>query len=81
MSDAEKPIQSPRDGSVQTTEQPCERGRSGEATPSRQNDDRNTTYHRDVYKDSERTGLKATDRHATWREVYHACHVGVGVDD
>ena len=80
MRDAEKPIQSPSETPDETHEHTSGRGRSGEATPPHRSI-RNATYTRDFHKDSERTGLKATDRHATWREVYHACHVGVGVDE
>jgi len=28
-----------------------------------------------------RGGLRDLDDHASWREVYDACHVGVGVDE
>lgn len=43
----------------------------------------NVTFDRHGFKltDDRRTGLRTTDDHASWREVYAACHVGVGVDD
>lgn len=30
---------------------------------------------------AERVGLRELDEHASWREVYLACHVQVGHDD
>jgi len=58
------------------------RAESWQAGPSN-NDVSNATYSSQSFKltDDRRTGLRTTDNHASWREVYRACHVGVGVDE
>jgi len=40
----------------------------------------NETNARDIHKrcDDRRTDLRTTDAHASWREVYRACHVRGG---
>jgi hypothetical protein len=41
----------------------------------------NAINERHVYKRTDRrTGLRQTDDHASWRQVYRHCHVGVGID-
>ena len=56
------------------------RGESWQADPSH-GDVRNDRYTRDINKRSDRrTGLKTADDHASWRAVYHACNVGVGLE-
>lgn len=58
------------------------RAESWQAGPSKGNVS-NATFDRQSFKltDARRTGLRATEQHASWREVYRACHVGVGIDD
>ena len=60
-----------------------DRGRSGQATSvDRPNSNETYTSQRHKFTEQEdRTGLRAAENHASWREVYRACHVGVGVDD
>lgn len=36
---------------------------------------------RQIYKHSDRrTDIRSIDQHYSWREVYYACHIGVGID-
>ena len=57
------------------------RAESWQAGPST-GDVSNATFDRQSFKltDGRRTGLRATDDHASWQAVYRACHVGVGID-
>lgn len=43
----------------------------------------NETNARHIHKRFEhrRTGIRSTDRHASWLDVYRACHVGVGMNE
>ena len=42
----------------------------------------NATYTGDIHKPTDcRTDIRTTDAHASWREVYRACHVGVGMNE
>ena len=58
-----------------------DRGRSGQAT-SVDRPVSNDTYQRQSHKFTEqqpRTVLRAAENHESWRGVYRACHVGVGM--
>ena len=60
-----------------------DRGRSGQATSVERpvsNDTYNTQSHK-FTEQEHRIGLRTVEEHASWRDVYRACHVGVGVDD
>lgn len=60
-----------------------DRGRSGQAT-SVERPVSNDTYTAQSHKFTEqqhRTGLRAAENHASWRAVYRACHVAVGLDE
>jgi hypothetical protein len=68
------------DGTEATQRNKNDRGRSGQATPV-ERPVSNDTYSSQSHKFTERThrsGLRRADNHASWREVYRACHVGVG---
>ena len=67
----------------QATEAKNDRGRSGQATPvdRRVSNDTFTSQRHKFTEQGNRTGLREVDEHASWRDVYRACHVGVGVDD
>ena len=55
------------------------RAESWQAGPSKQ-ELSNATYAGDIHKRTDcRTDLRTADRHASWREVYAQCHVGVGM--
>ena len=59
------------------------RDRSGQATPATGTSS-NDEYTRQSHKSTERThrtGLRRADNHASWRAVYAACHVGVGMNE
>ena len=84
MSDAERGTvkrNEPHD-TPQAHENENGRAESWQAGPSRRNV-RNDRYasHSHKHSDGRRTGLKATDDHATWRQVYRHCHVGVGMNE
>lgn len=67
--------------SEHATESKNDRGRSGQATPV-ERPVSNDTYQRQSHKFTEqqpRTGLRAAENHESWRGVYRACHVGVGM--
>lgn len=70
------------DDTLQTQDDENGRAESWQAGPSNK-DVSNVTYSSYSFKltDRRRTGLRTTDRHASWREVYYACHVEVGVND
>jgi len=60
-----------------------DRGRSGQATPvdRRVSNDTFTSQRHKFTEREHRTGLRRIDDHASWRAVYRACHIGVGIDD
>ena len=66
-----------------TQEIKTDRGRSGQATPVERpiSNDTNDVQSHKFTEQEYRTGLRTADDHASWRDVYRACHVGVGVDD
>jgi len=69
------------DAIVDTQDAENGRAESWQAGPSKK-DLSNATFARDIHKTtgSSRTDLRTTDAHASWREVYAQCHVGVGVE-
>ena len=71
------------DDRPQTQDDENGRAESWQAGPSKRNVS-NATYTTQSFKLTDgrrRTGLRTIDNHASWREVYRACHVGVGVDE
>lgn len=71
------------DDPEQATQAKNDRGRSGQATSVDRpvSNDTYTTQSHKFTEQEHRTGLRAAENHASWRAVYRACHVGVGVDD
>jgi hypothetical protein len=71
------------DATVDTQDEENGRAESWQAGPSNGTVS-NDEYTRDSHKSTERThrtGLRRAANHASWREVYRACHVGVGMNE
>jgi len=68
-----------RESKPDATEQTSGRGESWQAAPSRRSVRNARSDSHDYKPIDSRTGLKTTDDHASWRQVYRHCHVGVGM--
>lgn len=71
------------DATVDTQDVENGRAESWQAGPSNGTSS-NDEYTRQSHKSTERahrTGLRGADNHASWRAVYAACHVGVGMNE
>ncbi len=71
------------DATEHATENQNDRGRSGQATSVDRTGVSNADYTTQSHKFTERehrTGLRRVANHASWRAVYRACHVEVGID-
>ncbi|UXF50889.1 MAG: hypothetical protein HQRvContig02_41 [Haloquadratum phage sp.] len=66
-----------------TQERNNDRGRSGQATPVERpvSNDTNDVQSHKFTEQEHRTGLRRVEHHESWRAVYAACHVGVGLNE
>jgi hypothetical protein len=71
------------DDTADTQDEENGRAESWQAGPSN-GEVSNEKYTRQSHKSTEqqhRTGLRRAANHASWRQVYAACHVGVGMNE